>query len=296
MSYTAEEIHQYTIDYIEGEFRDRHPFDLPPEVKNRMAHILGAVLDAVREDSRLTKRWSQPQYYGKADELSHFVDSQMEKTGARCQLTVYAGSVSMDFTLPHVDELPSMDNNFWSRLASSIELQSLTYFSDSNLENQSRTNSNKNISKFVKAPLFAFLTEFHIAYQQDPERIALGRFEKSIFYYDSSWPEIIESFTAFFTAFSKLSQALYRSYYIKASRDPKRMLAVANYETVREIFSWMMQQTNGWNPADVLAAFPKAKAIDIRAAHEIALERGTISNAGKKPLHSFVTKRKTPET
>lgn len=49
-------------------------------------------------------------------------------------------------------------------------------------------------------------------------------------------------------------------------------------------------------PADVLAAFPKAKAIDIRAAHEIALERGTISNAGKKPLHSFVTKRKTPET
>ena len=172
---TPEDIHAFTEDYIHACSPQGHPFSLPKEDQDRMAYILGASLDIIREKSRLESRWSPAQLFGTKEHLAHFVETKMEKTGARCMLTFYAGNVSMEFSLPHINELPSMDNMFWSELAGIITHQKLTYVTHEIHEAISKSEANKSISKFVKAPLFAFLTEFHIAYQHDPGGCSIFR-------------------------------------------------------------------------------------------------------------------------
>lgn len=284
---TPEDIHAFTVDYIQACSPHGHPFNLPKEYQDRMAYILGAALDAIREESRLASRWTPAQLYSCKDHLAHFVNAEMNKTGARCSLTFYAGSVSMEFSLPHINEVPSMDSRFWSDLAGIITRQKLTYVTHEIHEAVSKSEANKSISKFTKAPLFEFLTQFHIAYQHDPEEeIRLGDFEKSILYPGSSWAEIIVSLAEIFRDFSRLSQCLYRSYYIKASQDPKRRLSLADLNAVREVFSWIFSQIKDWTPAEVAAAFPTATKIDIQAAHDLAMERAIISGIGK-PIRIF---------
>lgn len=285
---TPEDIHAFTERYIQDCWPKGHPFDLSKEDQDRMAYVLGAALDAIREESKLESRWSPAQLFGNKENLAHFVDTKMEKTGARCAMTIYAGRVSMEFTLPHLNELPSMNSTFWSCLGGIIDRQKLHYVNHEIPEAVSKSEANKSISKFVKAPLFAFLTQFHIVYQHDPEGdIRLGGFEKSIFFPESTWAEIIAIFTEVFREFSRLSQSLYRSYYLKASKDPKRRLGLSDLETVRRIFSWISARSDAWTPTDVGAAFPGATKIDIQTAHDLALERDMISGVGK-PFRSFV--------
>lgn len=282
-----EEINAFTGRYIHDCSSQGYPYNLPKEDQDRMAYILAVALDAIRENTKLESRWCPARLYGTEKLLAHFVDTEMEKTGAQCRLTMFAGSVTIEFGLPHVNELPSMDNKFWSELAGIIDRQKLAYVNNEVHEAVSNSEANKSISKFIKAPLFAFLTEFHIAYQHDPKgTIRLGNFEKSIFYLESTWAEIVTEFAEIFKDFSRLSQSLYRSYYIKASRDPKRRLGVADLDTVRAVFSWISKRSEAWSPEDVTAAFPTATKIDIQAAHELALERDIISGMGK-PFRSF---------
>lgn len=253
-----------------------------------MECILAAALDAIREESKLEDRWTPAQLYSSQGTLAHFVDTQMDRTSAHCRLSIFSGSVFLDFSLPHANELPSMDNRFWARLSEAIDHCGLSYKSDENLTPASKSKANREISKFVKAPLFAFLTEFHIAYQNDPGgQLRLGRFEKPIFYSDSSWSEIIRTFSEIFTIMSRLSQSLYRSFYIKASRDPKRRLSVADLPTVNAVFAWICSQEDGCILEDASAAFPDARKIDVQAAHDLALEQRVI-NKLEKPCRGFV--------
>lgn len=288
---TPEEIHAHTEKYINDCWDQGHPFDLPVEEQNRMARILAAALDAIIEESRLGVRWSPAQLYTYQQTLAHFVTTSMDRTGAWCRLTLSSGCVCMEFTLPHANELPSMDNRFWARLSETIDSHKLSYSSDENLDAASATKPNKSISKYVKAPVFALLTEFHIAYQHDPENeIRIGSFEKAILYSDSSWPEIVRTFSDVFKIMSQLSQSLYRSYYIKASNDPKRRLSVANLDAVNGVLSWIYTQPDSWTLEEASAAFPDAKKIDIHAAHDVALEQGVI-NTIPKPFRGFVRSR-----
>lgn len=146
-----------------------------------------------------------------------------------------------------------------------------------------RKNQNKKLSRFVKAPLFNFISEFTMAFQADPERQYIGDFEKSVFFKDSDWHSIIDLFTPIISDFTKLSQSLYRSFYIKASKNPAKALGLADLEEVRPIFTWIMARTEPWSPDDVKSAFPKAAAIDIRAAHHLAAERDIIFGVDSKP-------------
>jgi len=284
----SEDIHAFTDRYIHDCSGEGHPYNLPKEDQDQMAYILGAALDAVREQSKLESRWSPAQLFGTEKHLAHFVETEMEKTGARCRLIIYAGSVTVEFTLPHLNELPSMDNKFWSKLAAIIDHHKIKYVNNEVHEAASASEANKSISKFVRAPMFAFLTEFHIAYQHDPKgQIRVGNFEKSIFFPESSWADVVATFTDIFCDFTRLSQSLYRSHYIKASNDPKRRLSVADFESVRAIYSWISVQSEAWTPSEVSTAFPKATKIDIQAAHDLALERGIVSGIGE-PFRCFV--------
>ncbi len=199
-----------------------------------MSLVLAVMLDLIRDQSKLSKRWCDAREY----ETNHqpdagrlyMVDSVMEKTGALCELSIYGGSVSIDFTLPHMEEIPSMNSKFWQRLANVVESQDVK-FKRIRWDTIGESKAKKTIANFTKSPVFSFLTHFHLAYQHRHSvehsefdgysgpywASGLGTFEKSIFYQESSWSDIIFCFSGLLVEFTKLSQELYRSHYIKTS-------------------------------------------------------------------------------
>jgi hypothetical protein len=285
MPKTIEEINSFTDIFINNCFL--HPgggdWNLPLDDMIEISALLSVVLDTIIERSGNNSKWESTCGYECKGRPSALVEATMKKTGARCRLTLYAGNVSLSFSLPHPEELPSMDSDFWTLLSASIANHDLTYFSGENHNIVSVSAANTKLSKFVKAPLFNLVSEFTMAYQNDPERQIIGDFEKSIFFQESDWHAIIDCLSLIISDFTKLSQALYRSYYIKASKNPAKSFGLTDLEKVRPIFSWIMARTEAWTPEDVKAAFPKATAIDIRAAHHLAAERDIISGVDSKP-------------
>ena len=282
---TSEEINSFTNDFIDRCFE--HPgggdWDIPIEDMSRMSILLAAILDIIIERSGNQSKWESSCRYECNGRPSARVEATMRKTGARCGLILYAGTVTLGFSLPHSEELPSMDSAFWALLSSSIKTHGLTYFSGENLSVIKASAENKKLSKFVKAPIFNFISEFTMAFQANPECQYIGDFEKSVFFKDSDWYSIIDLFAPVVAEFSKLSQALYRSYYIKASRNPTKAIGLANLDMVNAIFSWIMARKEPWGPEDVKTAFPDAAAIDIRTAHQIAAKRDVISGIDSRP-------------
>lgn len=110
-----------------------------------------------------------------------------------------------------------MDNQFWKLLTASVVEHDLKYVPYQNFEAIGNNPENKKLSRYTKAATFSFLTEFIIGYQHDPDFHKLGDFEKSAYFRETDWHSIIDQFSPVVADFAKLSQALYRSYYIKAS-------------------------------------------------------------------------------
>lgn len=223
MAKTIEEINTFTDDFITQCFE--HPagmeMDLPLEERQEMASLLGAVLDSIVERASGKSKWEPSCHFECQGKPMAMVEATMKKTGARCQLRLYHGSVYLQFSLPHELEIPSMDNQFWKLLTASVVEHDLKYVPYQDFEAIGNNQENKKLSKFTKAAAFTFLTEFIIGYQHDPHFQKMGDFEKAAFFPETDWHSIIDQFSPVVTDFAKLSQALYRSYYIKASRKGK---------------------------------------------------------------------------
>lgn len=280
----SKEIHDLTEKYIRDQLVEGHPFNLSGGLRNDVAHILGAALNAIICQSQSQSRWSSVQLYGTDEALASFVAAEMKKTGARCQLNIHNGEVSLEYDLPHVTELPSMNSGFWAKLSTLIDRENLKFVNDGNIK-PSNESLDFNILKYRKSPLFHFLTEFHLAFQHNSEDVEIcGRFSKSVVFLESGWEKIVDQFSGIFEEFAKLSQSLYRSYYIKASKDPIRRSSIADIKMVRKVYSWVLAQSASWSLTEALVEFPEATKIDVLAAHDIAQQyemivgKGTISN------------------
>jgi hypothetical protein len=183
-----------------------------------MASLLTVALDTIVEKSGGKSKWDDSCHYECQGKPTAMVDTVMKKTGARCRLHLYAGTVYLQFSLPHEHEIPSMDNQFWNFLTRSVVDHDLKYVPYQDLEAIGEKPENKKLSRFKKSATFSFLTEFVIGYQHDPNFPKLGDFEKSICFQESDWHSIIDQFSTVLSDFTKLSQSLYRSFYIKSSK------------------------------------------------------------------------------
>lgn len=220
MARTIEQINSFTDDYITRSFQ--HPagmeMDLPLEDRQEMASLLTVVLDTIVKKSSGKSKWEESCHYECQGKPMAMVEAIMRKTGARCKLRLYLGSVFLEFSLPHEQEIPSMDNQFWNLLTTSVVENDLKYVPYQDFEAIGENPEKKKLSRFTKSANFSFLTEFIIGYQHDPYFQKMGDFEKSDFFKETDWHTIIDQFSPVVSDFTKLSQALYRSYYIKSSK------------------------------------------------------------------------------
>ena len=220
MAKTIEQINSFTDDFITRCFQ--HPagmeIDLPLEDRQEMASLLGVALDTIVEKAGGKSKWEESCHFECQGKPTTMVETAMKKTGARCQLRLYLGSIYLQFSLPHEHEIPSMDNEFWKLLATSVVEHDLKYVPYQDFEAIGKNPENKKLSKLRKSATFSFLTEFIIGYQHDSHFHRLGDFEKSAYFRETDWHSIIDQFSPVVSDFTKLSQALYRSFYIKTSK------------------------------------------------------------------------------
>jgi hypothetical protein len=219
MAKTIEEINSFTDDFITRCFQNPAGMetDLPLEDRHEMAVILCVVLDTIVEKAGAKTKWGESYHFECQGKPMAMVETAMKKTDARCQLRLYSGHIHLQFSLPHTQEIPSMDNAFWKLLTTSVDEHDLKYVPYQDFEAIGESQENKKLSKFTKSSAFSFLTEFIIGYQHDPHFQKMGDFEKSAFFPETDWHSIIDQFSPVVSDFTKLAQALYRSYYIKAS-------------------------------------------------------------------------------
>ncbi|TAE87546.1 MAG: hypothetical protein EAZ82_07695 [Verrucomicrobia bacterium] len=220
MSKTIDQLNSFTNDFITRCFE--HPVgmetELPLEDRQKMASLFGAVLDTIVEKSGGKSKWEPSCHFECQGKPMAMVEAEMKKTGARCRLHLHAGSVYLLFSLPHRQEIPSMDNQFWKLLTASVVDHNLKYEPYQDFEAIGKNPENKKLSRFTKSAAFSLLAEFIIGYQHDPDFQKLGKFEKSAFFQETDWQTIIDQFSPVVADFTKLSQALYRSFYIKTSK------------------------------------------------------------------------------
>lgn len=273
---TREDLNRFTQSFIERTWltgRNMPIVDVSEDEKLEMAVLVQVMLEKIIADSGSQTKWSDVVFY-QPNAILVLSEAKALKMNAEVRLQLHQGSVVMTYELPFFEEIPSMDDAFWAGLSTAVSKHGMTYFCD-NHEAFSAHPANRKLERFKKSAVFSLMQNFIYSYQHDIDhQREPGRFELSIPFEEMGWFPIVDRLTAAFSDFYRLSQQLYRSYYLKNSQRWDRMLYGSSLDTVNAIALWIRDRQEPWNLKHAESQFPEATPNELRFAHHLMFTRG----------------------